>query len=77
MMADVSTIASGATEDAGSTAAHVVTHAVENAAGKCGFGGRNASATSGVVKQSVPTATTEGPGHIGSARSSSTIGAEG
>ena len=76
-MADASTVASGATEDAGSTVAHAVTHAVENAAGKRSIGGRNTSAMSGVMKQSVPTATTEGPGHIRSARSSSTVGAEG
>jgi len=71
------TVAGGTTKDVGSIAARAATHAVGNAAVKRGIGRRNASATSGVVKQSVPTATTEGPGHIGSARSSSTVGAEG
>jgi hypothetical protein len=53
------TIVGGTIEDAVSTTARTATHAVENTGVKRGIDRRNASATSGVIKKSTPTATTE------------------
>ena len=74
VMTRAPTVEGGTTKGAGSTAARVATHVVAIAAVKHDTSTRNTSITSGVMKR---TATTEELGHIGSARSSSTAGAEG
>ena len=67
------TITGGTTEDAGSTAARVATHAAVIATVKHDASAGNASITSDVMKR---TATIDELGHNGSAHSSSTAGAK-